>query len=248
MARPNVVQRQRTSGASAGEPARRPASRALGYQSGQARASTICRQTASQAASTRASLCAKRSARSGSNPAGQWMSMARTARSAAICPCGASAALAAPVEAARASPMTAPAARVRRRRGESIEVFISYLLVMLEEADRSGVAQPPIKAALEGAVQRHDTIVVKGQDLGEERAGDLRHRIEPEVAIEETRPRDAACRTPVRSGLCVDVERQSPFVRLAAELVEAVRISRLGRAHLAHVQVADLVDHHLRNC
>ena len=31
---------------------------------------------------------------------------------------------------------------------------------MLEEADRSGVAQPPIKAVLEGAVERHDTIVV----------------------------------------------------------------------------------------
>ena len=38
---------------------------------------------------------------------------------------------------------------------------------------RSGAAEPPVKAALEGAVERHDAIVVEGQDLGEERAGDL---------------------------------------------------------------------------
>src|SRR5258708_39660159 len=82
-------------------------------------------------------------------------------------------------------------------------------------------------AALELAVERDDPRIEEWQDLGEERAGDMLHRGEPEVAVEQAPPGDAAGGTPVRSRLHVDVERQAPFMRLSRELAAAGRIWRL---------------------
>jgi hypothetical protein len=45
----------------------------------------------------------------------------------------------------------------------------------------------------------------------------------------------------------VDVERVTPFVRLAGELVEGVGIGRLRRFHFDHGKIADLVGHHQRD-
>lgn len=47
--------------------------------------------------------------------------------------------------------------------------------------------------------------------------------------------------------LSVDVERVAPFVLLIRELIEAVRIGRCGRLHLANIQIPDLVLHHHRD-
>src|SRR6267142_514918 len=122
---------------------------------------------------------------------------------------------------------------------------IAYMMILQEvDVDRAGSGESGIEAALELAVERDDPRIEEWQDLSEERAGDMLHRVEPEVAVEQARPGDAAGGTPVRSRLHVDVERQAPFMRLPRELVEAARIWRLCRVHLLDVQFADLVLHH----
>src|SRR3984893_15778145 len=95
-----------------------------------------------------------------------------------------------------------------------------------------GSGEPGIEAALELAVERDDPLIEERQDLSEERAGDMLHWVEPEVAVEQARPGNAAGGAPVRSRLHVDVERQAPFMRLSRELVEAAGIWRLCRAAL----------------
>src|ERR1700731_3717428 len=134
------------------------------------------------------------------------------------------------------------ARRVRASAPPTLPVIpvIAYMMVLQKvDVDRAGSGEPGIEAALERAVERDDPLVVEGQDLGEERAGDVLHRVEPEVAVEQTCPGDAA-----GARLHVDVERQAPFMRLSRELVEAAGIWRLRRAHLLDIQLADLVLHH----
>src|SRR6202011_3871185 len=139
------------------------------------------------------------------------------------------------------------ASRLRASAPPTLPVIpvIAYMMVLQKvDVDRAGSGEPGIKAALELAVERDDPLVVEGQDLGEERASDVLHRVEPEVAVEQACPGDAAGGAPVRSRLHVDVEVQAPFMRLSRELVEAAGIGRLRRAHLLDVQLADLVLHH----
>src|SRR5258706_5689029 len=113
---------------------------------------------------------------------------------------------------------------------------IAYMMVLQKvDVDRAGSGEPGIEAALELAVERDDPLVEEGQDLGEERASDVLHRVEPEVAVEQACPGDAAGGAPVRSRPHVDVEGQAPFMRLSRELVEAAGIGRLRRAHLLDV-------------
>src|SRR5215813_11677898 len=97
------------------------------------------------------------------------------------------------------------------------------------------------------AVERNDTRVEEWQDLCEHCAGHFLHRIEPEVAVQQPCPGDAAGTASVWTGELVDVEGQSPLVRLTGELIEAVGVLRVRRAHLVHIQLTDLVHHHHGN-
>src|ERR1700716_1010441 len=102
---------------------------------------------------------------------------------------------------------------------------IAYMMVLQKvDVDRAGSGEPGIEAALELAVERDDPLIEEWQDLSEERAGDMLHWVEPEVAVEQARPGDAAGGGPRRSRLHVDVEGQAPFMRLSRGLVEAAGI------------------------
>src|SRR4029077_10381439 len=106
------------------------------------------------------------------------MSRSRVARSLAIWPWGWPAEIAAPASVASVVPATRAAALARRddfvglraARAASIDVCIVCLPmcrnVMLGEVVAQARPSPPVKAALEGAVERDDPRVVEGQDLG----------------------------------------------------------------------------------
>src|SRR5207302_1911642 len=57
---------------------------------------------------------------------------------------------------------------------------------------KSGALEAAIESAFELAIERDHASVEEGQDLGEQRTCDLLHRVEPEIAIEQTRPGRAA--------------------------------------------------------
>jgi hypothetical protein len=66
-------------------------------------------------------------------------------------------------------------------------------MIVLQRIDigRAVSGEPGVEAAFELAVDGDDQLVVKGHDLGEERAGDLLHRVKPEVAVEQARRAEA---------------------------------------------------------
>src|SRR5579859_6406052 len=139
------------------------------------------------------------------------------------------------------------ASRPRARAPPTLPVIpvMAYIISLQSGGeDRAGSSESGVEAALERAIEGDDPFVVERQDLGEEGAGDLADRIEPEIAVEQAGPGDAAGGAPVRSRLGIDVEGQAPFVRLARELVEALGVAGLGRPHLVDVERTDLVLHH----
>src|SRR6266404_4266000 len=147
-----------------------------------------------------------------------------------------SAALTASRRTARTGSLSARRARASAPPTLPVIPVIAYMMVLQKvDVDRSGSGEPGIEAALELAVDRDDPLVEETQDLSEERTGDVLHRVEPEVAVEQACPGDAAGGPPVRSRLHVDVEGQAPFMRLSRELVEAAGIERLRRAHLLDI-------------
>src|SRR5258708_3605448 len=88
---------------------------------------------------------------------------------------------------------------------------------------RSGMLQAAIQPLLELPVQFDHPRVVERQNLREQCAGHPPDRIDPEIAVQQPRPADAARTAAVRSRLCVDIEREPPLVRRPGKLVEAVR-------------------------
>src|SRR5260370_31103534 len=94
----------------------------------------------------------------------------------------------------------------------------AYMMVLQKvDVDRAGSGEPGIEAALELAVERDDPLIEERQDLSEERAGDMLHWVEPEVAVEQARPGDAAAGAPVPSPLPVDAEIHAPVMRLSRD-------------------------------
>src|SRR3984893_5676701 len=112
---------------------------------------------------------------------------------------------------------------------------------------RSGVLQAVIQPLLELSVQIHHTRVVERQDLREQRAGHLPDRIDPEIAVQQSRPADTARAAAMRTRLGVYVEGEPPLVRRPGKLVEAVRPRRLRRLHFGYLKISDLILEHRRN-
>src|SRR5258707_15363406 len=63
-----------------------------------------------------------------------------------------------------------------------IPVIANMMVLQEVDVDRAGSGEPGIEAALELTVERDDPRIEEWQDLSEERAGDMLHRVEPEVA------------------------------------------------------------------
>jgi hypothetical protein len=85
---------------------------------------------------------------------------------------------------------------------------------------RSGANEAVVEASFEVAVEHDDAIVEERTNLREQRAGDLLHRIQPEVAVEESCPGAAAGAAAMRARTFIDVERIAPFLRVAGKLID----------------------------
>jgi hypothetical protein len=68
-------------------------------------------------------------------------------------------------------------------------------------AKMSGTTQAPVQSLLNLSPKFYDALIVEGQKLRKHGAGNTLDRINPVVAVEETRPTAAACAASVGAGL-----------------------------------------------
>src|SRR5689334_10953424 len=109
---------------------------------------------------------------------------------------------------------------------------------------RSGVFQAAIQPLLELPIQIDYTRIVEGHYLCEQRAGHFPDRVDPKIAVQQSRPADAAGASAMRPGLCVDIEGKPPLVRHPGKLIKAIRPCRLRRLHFGYLKITDVILEH----